>query len=826
MKLHSKLNHISSTILILASPYLINQLSAEPSKSSAFSKYVTPVPVPNSRIWHITHNLGPTGARGWIGNLGDLESNSEKNQEILIKSIEANSPADGILQRYDVIISIKDPGKGAPHTWTKTPVLKRLGNDARYAFARAITWAESDAGGGKLELGIVRNGKKMKKVLLLNKLGTFADTIPLHCPKSQKLALNAAEFIVKTSPIQGYPKGVGEPLAPLHLIATGKPEFRNIARRSALNMLDSKYFSPTGKASWSWGYTTIFLCEYYLATGDDRVLPAIKSYTKCIANGQFDPGVWGHTVVKDFVSPGYGAVNATGVTCFLALAYADHIGLQEELIHDINEKNTLLNSVKFFGDFAGTGGPGYGDHPPYLTATSAGKNGVLAYAFNLLGSEPTSNWFAHLSASANYSEYESGHCGNFFNQVWTPIGSGLAGEENYKDFWTKFHSFRDLNRRHDGSFITNPEDHWREGDLGWINYVKRGPHWSTGGFALPYLIGNKQTFLTGRKDSVFRFNAPAELKPALREYRQKDFKKASKLATELMSSPDSRTKKLAAQLNDLCLSNIKEQEITIKELDKSLNTKDYATIKYTLDAAMAVFKESDPRITKFTGIVKSVAKENISAGKSMHNTFRDIEYTGQKGYGFVAAPGQIKNKMGSKTISKFLDDKNEYSETAKALYTEIPILPLTAKESVLKVKKSKSVDWKILSGFNSLPRSWNAPDFNDKSWESVKIPTKGLGKQHLLRTTFQLTQLEDIDHLSLAQDTEGRMQVFLNGEMIIYIDQDRSRGRPRRDIILKETTKELLRKGTNTLAVIIDNTKSRSKTNQFNLDLKVARKRN
>ena len=69
-------------------------------------EYQTPVPYAGSRDYHLTQNLGATGARGWIeGNKG----HSHDSREILIKSVEPGSPAAGILQPYDLIIGAAVP---------------------------------------------------------------------------------------------------------------------------------------------------------------------------------------------------------------------------------------------------------------------------------------------------------------------------------------------------------------------------------------------------------------------------------------------------------------------------------------------------------------------------------------------------------------------------------------------------------------------------------------------------------------------------------------------------------------------------------------------
>ena len=79
-------------------------------------------------------NLGPTGARGWIWGW-NLETTDSR--QILITRVDKGSPADGVLQVGDVILGVD----GRP-----------FAADARKAFGRAITQAETEEHKGVLKL--------------------------------------------------------------------------------------------------------------------------------------------------------------------------------------------------------------------------------------------------------------------------------------------------------------------------------------------------------------------------------------------------------------------------------------------------------------------------------------------------------------------------------------------------------------------------------------------------------------------------------------------------------------------------------------------------
>ena len=516
---------------------------------TALPKYQTPLPSFHIRNWHTTQNLGPTGARGWIyGYRGD----SSDSREILVKSIEPGSPADGVLRPYDVIVGA-DNGAG----------LVPFKSDARLALAEAITRAESDEGGGELKLLRHRDGNTTSVVVKLPVLGNYGPTAPFDCAKTGRIVRGAAAFLAKGMPVDGFSAGVPEPLNAAFLLATGDPAYLDHVRRSACRMSVNHTISDAGHETWRWGNTNLFLTEYYLATGDRRVLPTIEEYCRVLAEGQCNPGTWGHRAVPDFIPPGYGSLNASGVVCFLSMILGDRCGVEVD-------EQALLNSIRFYGSYAGRGGIPYGDHPPTANASSNGKNGMAAVAFLQLGAQPASQWFARMACSSNLLAFEGGHTGNYFNQTWTPLGASLAGRDSYAGFWARFNSYRDLARRWDGSFIAQPYPHLREGDLGTGNYVSKGPMWSTGGFALAYLAGGERLAILGRTGSVFSPGAPSRLVDALALYQAKRFEESGAAAAKFTSASEPRLAQLAKQLEQASRANAESLRLTLADMGRSL----------------------------------------------------------------------------------------------------------------------------------------------------------------------------------------------------------------------------------------------------------------
>ena len=99
-------------------------------------------------------NLGPTGLRGWM--FCDKMVTTDARQ-ISVTQVEKGSPADGILAVGDVILGVG--GKPFSH-------------DPRTEFGKAVTTAESEAGGGKLTLTRWRADKSEEVVVKLAVLGS------------------------------------------------------------------------------------------------------------------------------------------------------------------------------------------------------------------------------------------------------------------------------------------------------------------------------------------------------------------------------------------------------------------------------------------------------------------------------------------------------------------------------------------------------------------------------------------------------------------------------------------------------------------------------
>ncbi len=394
----------------------------------------TPPPVPDHSAGeapgeHHDWNLGPTGARGWMWGW-KLETTDAR--QVLVTEVAANSPADGLLAPGDVILGVGD-----------TP----FAEDPRLVLGDAVTAAESVQGAGRLALLRWRAGAQETVTLQLPLRDAWAATAPWDCAKSAAIVDAACVHLAQN--LRPRIDGLVNALA---LLATGREEYRGVVREFAhrIGARDLKLTllgRTSGLFAWEWGYRNLFLCEYFLATGDDYVRPAIIEYATTIARGQSGVGSWGHGMAWPDLNGGrlhgrlggYGAVNQSGLVCHLSLVLAQRCGVKDPEVDA-----AVARANRFFGFYAGKGAIPYGDHQPgWYDHDDNGKNSLAALIFDLQGMHAEARFFARMTV-ASYGERERGHTGNFFSFLWGPLGAARAGDPAAAAFLAEQRAYYDL----------------------------------------------------------------------------------------------------------------------------------------------------------------------------------------------------------------------------------------------------------------------------------------------------------------------------------------------------------------------------------------------
>jgi hypothetical protein len=411
------------------------------------------------------HHLGPTGLFGVTSP-----------KDITIAKVDKGSPADGKIKVGDVIVGVG----GA-----------EFKDNTRRLLADAIDRAETEAAKGVLTLTL-KDGKKVD--LQLKVMGSYGDTAPVDGPKTNAIITQAAEQIAKSKSFASH----GLPIGLLGLLATGEAKYIDVVKEE---IHKAKWAAPDVKltlspvsSAWGYGYTTLLLCEYHLATGDKYVLPAIEAYAVTLAQGRDAAGLWGHRMADPAANRGqlhgrlfgYAVMNQSSLPCFISLLLADKCGVRHPEVQAAIEQ-----AGSFYADFIGKGTLPYGVHNPNgKSFNNNGMSGLAAVAMSLNGNKHGAAFFSRMCTAAS-DTLESGHTGHYFSQMWTGLGANLAGPEASAAFFRETRWLHTLNRTWDGNFTYDGCGYKQP------TYSYRGLS-DAGSHLLNHCLGRHKLFITGK----------------------------------------------------------------------------------------------------------------------------------------------------------------------------------------------------------------------------------------------------------------------------------------------------------------------------------------
>ncbi|MEY3897145.1 MAG: hypothetical protein RLZZ214_2666, partial [Verrucomicrobiota bacterium] len=428
------------------------------------------IPAGASHDW----TLGATGVRGWMYS-NKLETTDAR--QIAITRVDKGSPADEVLMVGDVILGVS--GKPFSH-------------DPRVELGKALTLAESEAGGGNLTLTRWRDGGASEVVVKLPVLGTYSATAPYDCPKSKRVFEQGCKALAERMKDAAYPKKqnpITRSLNALALLASGNPDYLPLVKRETEW---ASTYSADAMQTWYYGYVIMLLSEYQLATGDASFQPGLERLALSSAKGQSIVGSWGHKFAgPDGRLVGYGMMNAPGVPLTISLLMARSARIKDPAVDLAIERSARM--LRFY---IGKGAVPYGDHHPWTqTHEDNGKCGMAAVMFNLLGEAEGAEFFSRMSTASHGSERDTGHTGNFTNLLWSVPGVAQSGPHATGAWMREFGAwYFDLARRWDGGFTHQGPPEMADDKFGGWD--------STGAYLLAYAMPLKKILLTGKQPNI------------------------------------------------------------------------------------------------------------------------------------------------------------------------------------------------------------------------------------------------------------------------------------------------------------------------------------
>jgi Family of unknown function (DUF6288)/HEAT repeats len=392
--------------------------------------------------------------------------------------------------------------------------------------AQAITDAEKTENRGQLGLLVWRKGKTGTVTLTLPVMGTFSPTSPANCEKTNQIVDQIATGIIEKGGLKE--DSIPACINALGLLSTGEqkhlPALKEFAHK--IGPPDTKMELGTSMSTWHLAYTMIFLAEYYAATKDDHVLPALTEMSTKMAMGRNGVGTWGHkTASKPHgQASGYGNMNAVGVPVTIGLVLAQRCGIKNREIDD-----AVRMSADFLRYFIDKGALPYGDHEPYVLAfDNNGSSSMAAVLYDLLGEKEAASYFTAMTL-ASVREREDGHTGPYFSMVWGGLGAACGGDDATSAFMKEMRWYYELMRQPGGGVRYQPV--LRGGQE--MGAYDRKPTWNTAGAALMhYCAPRRKLHIIGKGGRTNPPMSGAEIEECIRVCA-KDFYK-DRTAVELL----------------------------------------------------------------------------------------------------------------------------------------------------------------------------------------------------------------------------------------------------------------------------------------------------
>ena len=474
-----------------------------------------------------TYNLGSTGMRGWIytrpaSYLDSIQGRTTAaSRQIFVTHVGVKSPADGVMAVGDVILGVGG---------------KPFAEDARKAMGKAIQ--ESEVGSGGLRLTRWREGKTEEVKIPLRAMGAYSATAPFDCGKSKKIFEEACKVLEK----ENLNDNLWGAISGLALLSTGKaeylPKLQAFARK--IGPKDLKLELRDGMVVWDWGYRNLFLCEYFLATGDQEVSHAINEYTTILSKGQGMYGTFGHGIAPPSAEgklhgsiPPYGPVNEAGLIGNLSIVMGKKCGVKDPEV-----EAAVVRASGFFGYYVDKGGIPYGEHEPWMYHENNGKSSMTAVFFAVQGNRVKEAQFFAKMATAGYANREIGHTGQGFSYLWGALGANVGGPMALAAFFKEASWHFDLVRRSDGSFTYDGGEQYGAGKTDDNTYYGRSSYNGlspAATYVLTYAIPLKNLVITGKGANPANWLTRNEVGEAIASGRF-DVERSKKSVAELLVS--------------------------------------------------------------------------------------------------------------------------------------------------------------------------------------------------------------------------------------------------------------------------------------------------
>lgn len=313
---------------------------------------------------------------------------------------------------------------------------------------------------------------------------SYSATAPYNCQTTEAVIRSAAEALAKE--IMNKKGSSPTQVELLGLMATGEKKYIEVVAKALDGFRSVPYDGKSLQStltdkqlgSWSTAYATIALAEYYYMTKDATILPALKTYTLSLVEGQDPAGLYGHKMKNPEKNraPGYGQMNQVSLACYLGMLLARKCGVDVPGLPE-----AIARSRAYVEFYVNKGGFPYGFHGPRnFDFNNNGTSGLAAVCMAMEGNKAAALFFAKMAAAA--PKPGTGHASSLFSSYWSPAGANVAGPEVTKAMFPEVVQYFTSHQNSDGSI----KKVYNEGHLG-------------GAALLAYCLPLKALLITGRE---------------------------------------------------------------------------------------------------------------------------------------------------------------------------------------------------------------------------------------------------------------------------------------------------------------------------------------
>ncbi len=728
-------------------------------------------------------NLGQTGARA------KLDARS-----LEVRYVFKGTPADGKLKVGDVIVGAGGKAFETPHKFGWG--YKNCGGEGPLMdLGGAIEAAEG--ADGMLRLTVRRDGKARPVTLKLRTIGKFSPTYPARCARSDLLFRELCDYLAGRQRPDGSWQGdwIVTSAAGLVLLGSGEAKYAGNVRRAVERQMKIQPYAR-GLHNWRLTYSGVFLAEYYLATGDERVIPALKRIQWGMVRNLSPNGATQHLKVGDVDWGGYNELSIMSGQMMIAWGLIERCGVaidrgRLDAVHEFLTAITCRNGYvcynrREFYDLHG------------MNNADFGRTGAAALGHWLCDRDGTYDAYVRHTAKyiADYPKwFPDTHGSGGVGMMWSALGVAVGNPRGFRRLMDYHRWWFTLAWCGDGSFVTQPT---RSGAVG-ADYWALPREWMTAVVGLILARKERKLRICGGRfiEGVEEGKLAPKTRAVLEDLHRRRYAKA--LAALEQLRPGGGEKKAAAAMKRYILRRARAAAGELAALDEAGDPCKFLERLPEAKEHFGGIADFDRRVQPIeTALAKEPKASQVEVGR---------EY-----YRILDAIRQPLSLASVRALERFAErhKPSPYAHLARRAVRRLWQIGI----HLVPMADHQQQTWRYTT--DKPPKDWSRASFDDSKWKAgptgfghrptvqgvVRTPWKT--SDIYLRRTFRLESIPEELLLTIYYD--DTVAVYVNGVLALKSDKRKSVYTPTR---IGKEARAVLKKGVNVLAVHCGNADGR-----------------